>query len=391
MENWTVKAVDSEEQKSAAEVEEQLLNKAREEENIADQPETEDVAKVNLQQDTKETKEEVVEETTNEEATTESEVTEKPSLTEEEVLSYIGSRYGEEISSIDDLISKRESKQDIPQEMVDYLEYKKETGRGLDDFMRLNKDLDKMDEDQILFEYYKVQKPHLDEDDIDFELSEKFSYEEDDEESSIRKAKIAKKEELAQAKKYFNEQKEKYRTKVESTGNGIPEEELESFNAYKKQIEESQDTLKRQREQSEFFAKKTNELFQKNFEGFEFNIGEKSFKYKPTEASKIQESQSDLGNFVKLHIDERGFLKDAASYHKSLSAAMNPDAFAKFFYEQGKADAVDSITKESKNVNMSGLRSKPQTNSVNSNGLKIVSVGDSSSGSSLRIKSNKNK
>ena len=299
MENWTVKAADADDQKSKAEVEEQLLNKAREEENIADTPQTEEVVKVDLQQNTEETKEEVVEETT-----TEPEVNEKPSLTEEEVLSYIGSRYGEEVSSIDDLISKRESKVDMPQEVVDYLEYKKETGRGLDDFMRLNKDVEKMDEDQILFEYYKSQKPHLDDDDIDFELSEKFSYDEDDEESSIRKAKIAKKEELAQARKYFNEQKEKYRTKVESTGNGIPEDELESFNAYKKQIEESQGSLERQQKQSEFFAKKTNDLFSNNFEGFEFKMGDKSLKYKPTETSKIKESQSDLGNFVKLHLDE---------------------------------------------------------------------------------------
>ena len=125
MENWTVKAADADDQKSKAEVEEQLLNKAREEENIADTPQTEEVVKVDLQQNTEETKEEVVEETT-----TEPEVNEKPSLTEEEVLSYIGSRYGEEVSSIDDLISKRESKVDMPQEVVDYLEYKKETGRG---------------------------------------------------------------------------------------------------------------------------------------------------------------------------------------------------------------------------------------------------------------------
>jgi len=387
MENWTVKAADSDEQKSQAEVEEQLLNKAREEENIADTPETEEVVKVNLQQENiEETKEEVVEETT-----TEPEVSEKPSLTEEEVLSYIGSRYGEEVSSIDDLISKRESKVDMPQEVVDYLEYKKETGRGLDDFMRLNADVENMDEDQILFEYYKSQKPHLDDDDIDFELSEKFSYDEDDEESSIRKAKIAKKEELAQARKYFNEQKEKYRTKVESTSNDIPEDELESFNAYKKQIEESQGNLERQQKQSEFFAQKTNDLFSKNFEGFEFKMGDKLLKYKPIETSKMKESQSDLGNFVKLHLDENGFLKDASNYHKSLSAAMNPDAFAKFFYEQGKADAVEDITKESKNVNMNGLRNKPQTNSVNSSGLKIVAVGDTKSGSSLRIKSNKNR
>ncbi len=255
----------------------------------------------------------------------------------------------------------------------------------MEDFVKVNRDVESMDEDQLLFEYWKNEKPHLDSDDIDFELSEKFAYDEDDEESSIRKQKIAKKEELAKAKDYFNSLKETYKTKVEST-DFIPADQLEDFSAYKKYKEEQDTAQKSQMEKSDYFAKKTNELFNKDFEGFEFKVSDKVFKYKPTETSKLKESQSNLNNFITKHLDEKGYIKDASAYHKSLSLAMNPDAVAKYFYEQGKADAVGDITKESKNGDMSGIRNATQ--SISSGGFKVTSVSQPSS-SGLRIKSNK--
>jgi hypothetical protein len=246
-----------------------------------------------------------------------------------------------------------------------------------------------MDEDQLLFEFWKQQKPHLDSDDVDFELSERFAYdEESDEASVIRKRKIAKKEELAKAKDYFNNLKETYKTKVESTKDFIPAEELKDFEAYKTSKKETQQTLTEQNKRSEYFAKKTNELFNDNFEGFEFKLNDKVMKYKPADSTKLKDSQSDINNFISKHLSEEGYLKDAASYHKSLSLAMHPDSFAKFFYEQGKSDAVNDITKESKNIDMNGIRNATQ--SVSSGGFKVTAVS-SSSGSGLRIKSNKNK
>lgn len=306
-------------------------------------------------------------------------------LSEEEVLSFIGNRYGEEVASLDDLVNRRKESEPLPEDIAKYMAYKKETGRGFEDFVKLNRDVDSMDEDQLLFEYWKNEKPHLDSDDIDFELSEKFAYDEDDEESSIRKQKIAKKEELAKAKDYFNNLKETYKTKVEST-DFIPADQLEDFSAYKKYKEEQDTAQKSQMEKSDYFAKKTSELFNKDFEGFEFKVSDKVFKYKPTETSKLKESQSDLNNFITKHLDEKGYIKDASAYHKSLSLAMNPDAVAKYFYEQGKADAVGDITKESKNVDMSGIRNATQ--SISSGGFKVTSVSQPSS-SGLTIKSNK--
>jgi len=382
MDNIKVRALDGAEEKSVAEREEDLLKKAGQA-----QEET-TVETTEIPAETPSVSAETKVETTAEEKK-EEKVEDKPSLTEEEVLSFIGNRYGEEVSSLDDLTSKRENSPEIPEEIVNYLNYKKETGRGLEDFIRLNKDVNSMDEDQLLFEFWKQQKPHLDSDDVDFELSERFAYDEEvDEAPVIRKRKIAKKEELAKAKEYFNNLKETYKTKVESTQDFIPAEELEDFKAYKTSKKETQQTLTEQNKRSEYFSKKTNELFNENFEGFEFKLNDKVMKYKPADSNKLKESQADINNFISKHLSEEGYLKDAASYHKSLSLAMHPDSFAKFFYEQGKSDAVNDITKESKNIDMNGIRNATQ--SVSSGGFKVSAVS-SSSGSGLRIKSNKNK
>ena len=382
MDNIKVRALDGAEEKSVAEREEDLLKKAGQAQEETTVETTEVPAQTPVVSE--ETKVETpVEETVKEK------VEEKPSLTEEEVLSFIGNRYGEEVSSLDDLTSKRNNSPEVPEEVVNYLNYKKETGRGLEDFIRLNKDVNSMDEDQLLFEFWKQQKPHLDSDDVDFELSERFAYDEEvDEAPVIRKRKIAKKEELAKAKEYFNNLKETYKTKVESTQDFIPAEELEDFKAYKTSKKETQQTLTEQNKRSEYFAKKTSELFNDNFEGFEFKLNDKVMKYKPADSNKLKDSQSDINNFISKHLSEEGYLKDAASYHKSLSLAMHPDSFAKFFYEQGKSDAVNDITKESKNIDMNGIRNATQ--SVSSGGFKVSAVS-SSSGSGLRIKSNKNK
>lgn len=378
MDNIKVRALDDAVEKSASQRESDLLKKAGH-----DQEET----KVETTEVPSETP--IISEEAKVGEKVEEKVKDKPSLSEEEVLSFIGNRYGEEVSSLDDLTSKRKDNPDLPEEVVNYLNYKKETGRGLDDYIRLTKDVDNMNEDQLLFEFWKQQKPHLDSDDVDFELSERFSYDEDaDDASDVRKRKIAKKEELAKAKEYFNKLKETYKTKVESTKDFIPAEELEDFNAYKNNKTESKQSQTEQTKRSEYFNDKTNELFNEKFEGFEFQLNDKSLKYKPADSSKLKESQSDLNNFITKHLTEDGYLKDAASYHKSLSLAMQPDSFAKFFYEQGKSDAVNDITKESKNIDMNGVRNATQ--SMSSGGFKVSAVS-SSSGSGLRIKSNKNK
>ena len=337
-----------------------------------------------------ETTEEPVEEQPTEQEQPEEQV-EQPSeareLSEEDVLSFIKNRYEKEINSVEDLFATTETNEELPEDVSAFLKYKKETGRGIQDFMKLNVDYDGMNDDQLLREYYASTEEDLDSEDIDYLLGEKFSYDEElDEESDVKAKKIAKKKELAKARKHFNELKETYKVPVESTGSPVNEDELETYNAYKKYISESQSIQEQNQKRSEYFLKRTDDLFSDEFKGFEFEINDQKVLFSPGDAKELKSVQSDVNNFISKHLDDEGMIKDASGYHKALAAALNPDKLAKFFYEKGKADAVDSVSKQSKNINMD-VRSAPQQMTAN-DGVKFRVVNPDS-GNRLKIRSKK--
>lgn len=358
-----VKEVSGPEQKSVQEVETELIEKTAEQEVVEEQ---------------------VIEDKTTEDVVEEQQTeVEAPQFGEEEVLSFIKDRYKKEINSVDELFAQREADVDLPEDVSAFLKYKKETGRGINDFMKLQEDFDQMNPDQLLRDYYSVTENDLDSEDIEYLMSEKFSYDEDlDEDSEVKAKKIAKKRELAKAKKYFNELKETYKVPIESKA-PVNEDELEQYNAYKEYISQSSTIQEENAKRSEYFSKKTEELFNDEFKGFEFKVGEKSLVFKPGEASELKSVQSDITNFVSKYLDDNGMIKDPAGYHKALSAAINPDKLASYFYEKGKADAVDSSVRSSKNIDMD-VRSAPQQ-TVSSSGIKIRAV-ESDSGRGLKIK-----
>ena len=118
---------------------------------------------------------------------------EEEDLSEEKVLSYIGKRYNKQINSFDELMEQRQSNEELPEDVAAYLKYKKETGRGFDDFLNLRKDYDAMDPDKLLREYLADTQQNLDSEDIDV-LMEEYTFDEDlDEESKIKRTKIARK------------------------------------------------------------------------------------------------------------------------------------------------------------------------------------------------------
>ena len=323
----------------------------------------------------------------------EEEVSEQPEVSEEEVekpqqfelddssiLSYLKERHSLELGSIDDL--KQNEKQELSEDVEKFLEYKKETGRGFEDFINLQKDWNKVDDLSVLKEYYKETKPHLDDEDISHILSEDFSYDESlDEPSDIRKKKIAYKEELYKARNHFDSLKEKYKAPLESSATSIPEDYTEAFNFYSKYKEQSQQEKQLQERNATVFKEKTEKLFDEEFKGFEFNFGDKKQVFKPGDVSFVKEQQLDISNFFNKHIDQNGTIKDAAKYHKALFAANNVDSLAKHFYEQGVADATEGLVKETKNIDMSVRDNK----TVDVKGTKFRVV-DSSEDFSFKIK-----
>jgi hypothetical protein len=373
MDGIKVREVSGDQEKSSQQIEQELLAKHEQQTEGTEKPHDENV-------------EVVIEGATNDQPITEVGVETKNELGDSDVLSYIKDRYNKDINSIDDLLTQRENNEDLPEDVSAFLKYKQDTGRGLTDFMRMNQDLDELEPDKLLADYWSETKTHLDNDDVKFELNNRFGYDEDlDEEADVRKIKIAKKEELVKAKEYFNKQKEQYGAPLESSGSQATEEERKNFEAYKEHAQKEGDIQEHNKKRQEFFLEKTNELFSDDFKGFDFTVGEKQMVFKPGTPEQLKKSQSDVTNFINTHVNEDGYVKDANAYHKSLAVAMNPEAFAKFFYEQGMSDAIGDVTRESKNVDMP-VRKSPQ--SASKGGLTVRAI-ETTHGSGLRIKSRK--
>ena len=368
---FKVRAVDFEE-KSVAEIEQQLLNEHAEKTGqVQDEA---PVDKIEVNESIDKPIDTLIE-------------PQEIEIDDNKVLSYIGKRYNKEISNLDELFEQRSSNDDLDPEVATYLKYKKETGRGIEDFIQLNKDYDSMDQDQLLFEYRKNKDKDLDIDDIKFDLDTQFGYDPDfDDEKEIKKKQLAKKKELTKAKEYFNGLKEQYKVPLESRESFVSQEEKETYEAYKSYKQATTQAEEEQAKRSKYFADKTSELFSEKFEGFGFSLDEnKKLVYKPSEAPDLLKEQSNLQNFVSKFLNDEGYLKDAESFHRAIAVASNPEKFAKFFYEKGMADAVDNVAKESKNIDMT----RQATQVTPAPGFRVTAIDDDR-GNRLVIR-NKNK
>lgn len=358
-----VRSLENIEPKSVQEVEKELLEKHEQELNLQDTQ-----AEQQQQQAEEQTQQPVVE------------------LKEEDVLSYIEKRYNKKINSFNELMDERKEAEELPEDVASYLKYKKETGRGFDDFLKLRKDYETMDPDSLLKDYFLSTQEGIDEDDVDVML-EDYRYDEDiDDESTVKKAKIAKKKIVAEAKKYFNTQKEKYKMPLESSGLSVSNEEKEQYELYKRYLSEAKTVEEENERKRSWFTQKTDEVFSKEFKGFEFNVNDKKISFSPSDAAELKKLQSNPSNFINKFLDENGLMKDASGYHRSLAVAMNPEKFAKHFYEQGLADATEDVMRKTKNINMSERRA-PEVAKSN-DGFQVRAVNPDS-GRKLKIRSAK--
>lgn len=348
-----VRALDDVEQKSAQQIEEELLRKHEEQLAASEQVETT-----------------IVEETPQVE-----------DLSEDKVLDFLDKKYGKKLSSVEDLFAPQ--KEELPEDVSAFLNFKKETGRGLNDFIKINTDLDSMSPDQLLREYYSQKESDLDAEEIEYLIADKFSYDEDlDDEKDIKKKQIEKKKELAKAKKFLEEQKQKYKAPLESSYGSLSADEQEALKAYKEYSAKAQSSQELEQRQAEWFLKKTDEVFNSDFKGFDFKIGDKELKFSPGDYNELKKAQSNINNFIAKFVNNDGLIEDAKGYHKSLAVAMNPEKFAKFFYEQGIADAIEKEAKSSKNINFE-VRRSPEV--INKGSFKVTSIGESD-GRGLRIR-----
>ena len=371
-----VKAVDFEE-KSTQEIEKELLDKVENENSGEDEANVDRVEESTESASAPQEQEDIQPQGEAQEL----------SIKDEDVLSYIGKRYDREINSLDELFEQRNANEELPEDVSAFLKYKKETGRGINDFIKINKDYDDVDDDQLLRDYYLDQNKDLDLEDVQFEIEDRFHYDEDlDEERDIRLKKVAKKKELAKARDHFNQLKEQYKIPLESREGFASDKDMEEFNAYKKQKEAATANDQELAKRAQYFSSKTGELFSENFEGFGFNVSEdKKLVYKPADSKTLLNEQSDLNNFVNKFTGDDGFIKDIEGFHRSIAVASNPEKFAKYFYEKGMADAVGDVAKESKNIDMT----RKSTQVIKKEGLQVRNI-DADRSNRLIIKKRKN-
>ena len=273
---------------------------------------------------------------------------------------------------------------ELPENIESLVKFMEDTGGSVEDYVRLNADYSKVDNDTLLREYYKSTKPHLDASEVEFLIEDSFSYDEDlDEQRDIKKKKLALKEEVAKAKKFLSGLKDEYYKEVK-LGSKLTREQQEAINFYN-EYNQKQNTANDVREkQYKQFQQSTNNLFSENFKGFDFRVGDKKFRYNVKNAQAVKENQSDISNFVREFLDENDMIKDAAGYHRALYAGKNIDKIVQHFYEQGKADAIKETAIKSKNIDM-GARKANQV--VDAGGMKVkVLGGDNSSRLKVKIK-----
>jgi hypothetical protein len=269
------------------------------------------------------------------------------------------------------------------QKLVDFMD---ETGGDLNDYVNLNQDYSGLDNLTLLEEYYKQTKPHLNKEEISFIMEDQFSYNEDtDGEKEIKRKKLALKEQVASAKSHLDGLKSKYYEDIKSGSKLTSEQQkaIDFFDRYNKDSEERKNNIELSKST---FKNKTNKVFDDKFKGFEYNVGDKKFRFNVNNVDKVKETQSDISNFVGKFLDENQTMKDAEGYHKSLYTAMNADAIAKHFYEQGQADAIKQSVEKGKNISMQPRQTHGE---VEAGGIKVKVLGDDSSDFKFKINNRK--
>ena len=361
------------------------INKQKEETDAVQEQKTEDgvlrgssedekdgeEAKVELQ----EVQQEKVEEPVLEEVV-EEEVSEEPAPVAEE------KQPEQEVEPVEET---KEPEVNLPENIQELVKFMEETGGTLEDYVRLSADYSNVDENTLLREYYKQTKPHLSYDEVSFLLDDKFSYDEEvDEEKDIKRKKLALKEEVANANKFLNETKEKYYKEVKLGSRLAPEQQkaIEFFDRYNKEQQSAEELLQ---QQTKHFEQETSKVFSEEFKGFNFNVGDKKYRFNVKDVNKVKETQSDLLNVFNKYVGNNQMLQDAGGYHKALFAASNPDKIANHFYEQGKADAIKQMGAEAKNINMDPR--KTSSGYVETGGLKVKAIsGDDNSKLKFKLK-----
>ena len=298
---------------------------------------------------------------------------------------------GEDVEAVEEQVEEviaeaKATGKPLPENIQKLVDFMEDTGGDLNDYVNLNRDLTKLDDSEILDEYYKKTKSHLSAEERNFLLEDKYGFDEDiDDERTIRSKKIALKEQVAEAKAYLDGQKSKYYEEIKA-GSKLTDEQQKAVDFFNRYNKESEETQKLTETNKQVFQQKTDNLFNDKFKGFDYNVGDKKYRFNVKNVGDVKANQSDLNNFVQKFLDKNNQMSDAKGYHKSLFTAMNADAVAQHFYEQGKADAIKDTVAKGKNINVNPRGTHSETNV---GGMKVRVLGEDSNDFKFKIRKKK--
>ena len=303
----------------------------------------------------------------------------------EEITEEVQEEVEELTEQVEEAVAEAEATgKELPENIQKLMQFMEDTGGDLQDYVKLNQDYSELDNHTLLKEYYKQTKPHLDNEEIDFMMEDYFSYDEEyDDDKDVKRKKLAMKEQVAQARQHLDGAKSKYYEDIKygSKLTGEQQKAVDFFNRYNKESKEQQEVAAKQHKT---FLNKTDKLFNKEFKGFEYKIGEKKFRFNVKDSDTVKNTQSDINNFVKKFLNKNNEMEDAKGYHKSMYTAMNADKIASHFYEQGKADALKNSVAKAKNISMDPRQQ--HSGEINTSGLKFKVLGDNSNDFKFKIK-----
>ena len=349
----------------------------KEEENATTEQSTDEVPVRDESETSEEVREENVEAEVKESTGEEERVQDEEAPVVEEVTEEVEEQVEELAEEVEEAVAEAEATgKPLPENIQKLVDFMEDTGGSLEDYVMLNQDYSGMDNLTVLQEYYKLTKPHLNAEERAFLMEETFSYDEEvDDEKDIRKKKIALKEQVAEAKAYLDRQKSKYYEDIKAGSKHTTEQQkaIDFFNIYNK---ESEETEKASKTAKSYFIKETDKVFNSKFKGFEYNVGDKKYRFNVKNVDAVKQEQSSIDNFVKKFLTDDNKVADAKEYHKSIFTANNADAIARHFYEQGKADAMKDSIAKSKNVDMTPRQTHGE---IESGGVKYRVLSDSGS------------
>ena len=279
---------------------------------------------------------------------------------------------------VEEVVEETKEEVKLPDSIQKLMKFMEDTGGNLEDYVNLNRDVAGLDDQDVLLEYYRKTKPHLSLEEINFMMEDQFSYDEENmEEREIKRKKLALKEQVANARQHLDGLKSKYYEQVKARDKRLtPEQQkaVDFFNRYNKEQEQTSKTQK-------VFLNQTNQVFNKEFKGFEYNVGNKRFRLNIKDVAQVKELQSDANNLFKKFLNENNVMQDARGYHKSIYTAMNPDVIAQHFYEQGKVDGIKDQLTKAKNISVDPRQQQGETG-----GVKVRVLGDDSNSLKLKIR-----